>query len=273
MPLAQVLASVLHPKFDAVESRHPCSFKSKFCSSLCLTPAMLSSYVVFSFVRDPVERVRVLALSTPRFCSLDRAGRRRCLHAAPTRQKSLTQRCVVCAQFWSALATAATTRAPTLAPTRYADVVSMLEGMQHGRCSQGGGRGRFNVHLATQTLSLSTATSPSHVTHRPSERRPRWMLPIDYIGRVEHLQEDFQELLTLLHAVTGRQLSPARSAALNLTLGSKASVTARETASATTCAHKDKTGAWTRCTELRLRNATMDAVVRRTYAQDIACFA
>jgi hypothetical protein len=199
-------------------------YKGRFCSGLCLSPSVLQQYVVFSFVRDPVER------------------------------------------FWSALSTAATTRAPTYGPTTASGTIAMLEGMQRGQCN-------VNVHLETQALALTAAVSPdAHKAPSTMHRPPAYMVPLDYIGRIEELRTDFHELLALLHAATGLRLPPARAAALNRSLSTDGRNT-RTTANSSACAqHHDKQNEWTRCLEQQLRNATLDALVRKTYAQDVACF-
>ena len=158
----------------------------RYCSTLCLSHATLSRYIHFAFVRDPVAR------------------------------------------FYSALSTATDRVASPhyREPTTYAGVARMLEGMRDGKCTLAGGK-RFNVHLESQSLSLSSAAlwrppaiaNLNNYSHHLAQSGPRYMVPLDFIGRIEHLADDFLELVDLIEKVNGvPPLTPERRRALEAKL-------------------------------------------------------
>jgi hypothetical protein len=219
----------------ADDRSHWCTaYKYHACTTLCLSPEALRRHVIFSFVRNPVER------------------------------------------FYSALASAAAMRSSP-EPTSYAGVEEMLRAIRAGRCNLPHGKGvRFNAHLETQTLGLSSAVlwrpqGPDRGVRngelRLRPRGARFMVPLDYIGRIEHLREDFLELIEVAAEVTGRELlTPSARAELEEVLRA---LEAKGVAHAIKENRRTEEGL---ALESRIRNASLDAHVRNMYAQDIECF-
>ena len=212
-------------------------YSMKACSTICLSPPTLESHVIFAFVRDPVER------------------------------------------FWSALATAAAIGsgpAGFVPELTFQGIASFLVGMRAGTCGFGPHRSRCNGHLETQALALSSAAMWRPVNgsssnwlvggHRlPLSDVDRYMVPLDFIGRIEHLATDFLELLEVVTFATGRPpLNPAARSVLEAQL--LAGVTNMSAFSKTN--QRSSAG---KSIEQRLRNASLDALIREAYAQDIAC--
>ena len=228
--------------FTDVRRAYCPQYGPRYCFTLCLSHATLSRYIHFAFVRDPVAR------------------------------------------FYSALSTATDRVASPhyREPTTYAGVARMLEGMRDGKCTLAGGK-RFNVHLESQSLSLSSAALwrppaiANNYSHHLAQSGPRYMVPLDFIGRIEHLADDFLELVDLIEKVNGvPPLTPERRRALEAKLRSSSAPMASRplpTRVGTTVGPNlvNVRTAKGSALEQRIRNASLDELVRRTYGQDVAC--
>ena len=105
--------------------------------------------------------------------------------------------------------------------------------------------GKIEEHLQSQALGLSTPISTGA------------RIPIDFIGRSEHLVEDFELVLDQAAQFTGRELDAQLHARL---LGRLLAV--GNAMGQTSVADDIK----------RVRDEQLDALVRQTYSQDMACF-
>ena len=113
--------------------------------------------------------------------------------------------------------------------------------------------------------------------HRLAQSGPRYMVPLDFIGRIEHLADDLLELIDLAGFIHQQPiLSPSRRRELEARLrGGAGGNGGRPREHGAT--NSDAGFRWNTRTakgaslESQLRNASLDALVREAYAQDIAC--
>ena len=202
-------------------------FSGRECSSLCLTNRTVQDYFFFAFVRDPISRF-YSGLST-----------------------------IMGATQGSAYAGNPSQAAEFYARNNASMVVRLLNNINSGDCgySKHGSNQRFNIHLETQAMVLSTPLK----SHGVSDRDNRKMVPLDYIGRVEHLEEDFLEMLEFAASTTGLSMSENQRATFRKVLPS---------------AHLNSHLEKKRSLDLgeRLRSPWLDSLVARNFAQDLVCF-
>lgn len=155
---------------------------------------------------------------------------------------------------------------PEKAAAYYADnnatgAVRLLQRIGSGHCgfSKHGRNQRFNAHLESQAMVLST---PLPNSRRGDELGRRRMVPLDYIGRTQHLGEDLLEMLELAARATKRQLSPEQLLAVRSVLQSRNST------------HKNTRDEKPRSLDMskRLRAPWLDSLASKTFAQDVQCF-
>ena len=166
---------------------------------------------------------------------------------------------------------------PSIAFRRYELVVQMLKNMRAGVCWLGPAT-RYNWHLESQALALASAVGwhPEHSARHYSTHGPKHMVPLDYIGRIEHLATDFLELLDVAgHArgapvITAEQRRALEARLLNSSASGLTAAARLLNSSASGVALNARTSRGA-LLEVRLRNATLDALVRQVYAQDVAC--
>ena len=132
------------------------------------------------------------------------------------------------------------------------EVASMLERMRTGECGH-------DEHLESQASVLSTPTFHDDGKHAGD-------LPIDFIGRVSHVAEDFELMLSLAAAHTGRRLDEWRTGELLSKLEKV------ENSRIETAAHDHGARQPLLDSINSLRSDRLDRLVRVAWAQDFACF-
>lgn len=202
-------------------------FSGRVCSSLCLTNRTVHDYFFFAFVKDPISRF-YSGLST-----------------------------IMGATQGSAYVGNPSKAAEFYARNNASLVVRLLNNIVSGDCgySKHGSNQRFNIHLETQAMVLSTPLE----LHGVRDRDNRKMVPLDYIGRVEHLKEDFLEMLEFAAYTTGLTMPATQRATFKKALSS---------------AHLNSHLEKKRSLDLgeRLRSPWLDSLVARNFAQDLVCF-
>ena len=119
-------------------------------------------------------------------------------------------------------------------------LLNYLERISSGECGH-------DIHLESQSMSLATPIFNGN------------MLPIDFIGDLANLPDDFALMLRLAGNKTGVVLGAEELQRAQTLLGSLAGTSQH---------HTDRIEE-----ELeKLRSAELDERVLRTYAQDVACF-
>jgi len=120
--------------------------------------------------------------------------------------------------------------------------------MQTLRSMMDGCSPAYNLHMESQTMSLATPLSNGN------------MLPIDFIGQLEHLGKDFERMANLAKEITGVEIPSDKLSRLltHLELG-KSSNQHSETQEI-----EDFVAV--------ARDDELDALVRAAYVQDYACF-
>lgn len=106
-------------------------------------------------------------------------------------------------------------------------------------------------HLESQAAALSTRLAP----REGADESESFELELDFIGRVEHLQEDMAEALRQAEAKAGRPFEESRKRRLVDHMAGKANV-----------------GSALKDVVLAVRDEELDALAREVYAQDMACF-
>jgi hypothetical protein len=100
-----------------------------------------------------------------------------------------------------------------------------------------------NEHLETQSLSLSTQWRHPDGT--------QYRVPLDFLGRVEHFRRDFKQALRLIAARSAHPLPPIPDSDMET---------------------RSNAGGEDSGFLLQMASPEVDALVRRAYAQDMACF-
>lgn len=122
------------------------------------------------------------------------------------------------------------------------EAVQYLQNLRDGTCG-------VDQHLESQTRALST---PWYVSGEKILE-----VPLDFVGRAEHLADDMVSMLELAHARLGQrmpdELAQDVKAFLNQTHGKTAKSFFKDGITA-------------------FRDSELDELVRRTYAQDMKCF-
>lgn len=163
-------------------------------------------------------------------------------------------------RFWSSLKQQAVVESMESIPSQ--TLAHLLHRIQDGNCD-------FDHHFESQAMSLSSPHmfSPQSKEHEilskdnvgvapdRQESKQNFMVPVDFIGRMEHLQEDFLQLMHIIQQRTGR-LPQATVDEIAKDL-----------------VQPRNSGGKLKDTVLELRTPAIDAIVRKIYAQDINCFA
>jgi len=112
----------------------------------------------------------------------------------------------------------------------------------------------FDQHLETQTFGLSTLI---HQNAAIGSLQPdkSYMIPMDFIGKVENFREDFMTLLELIEGRNGKKISIDKRRKIEKMLGRKVNT------------HDGLKEAVYQC-----RNEQYDQKVRNIYEQDMVCF-
>lgn len=108
----------------------------------------------------------------------------------------------------------------------------------------------FDQHLESQAAALSTRVAPKE------EGGSSFELELDFIGRMEYLQEDMEEALRQAEAKAGLPFDDVRRQQFVDDMGRKANE-----------------GSALKDVALSVRDEELDALAREVYAQDVACFA
>lgn len=182
-----------------------CEFFGRRRSSLCLTAEQIQNLVIFSFVRDPVERF---------YSSVKQA------HINWNRE--------------------------TFSCSDIDDWLHKMDG-QNKQC-------HHDEHLETQTFSLSTPIHPDSLPEDLKDRQ-KYMVPMDFIGKVENLREDIHRLLKLVERRNNKKITDKEYAKVELWLSKHSNPGGKLKEQVMAC-----------------RNATIDDWVKNVYSQDRACF-
>ena len=136
--------------------------------------------------------------------------------------------------------------------TRTQLMIDYVDRLSSGRC-------KHDLHLETQSMSLATPTIAFGKIPYSTQQ-----LHVDFIGRVEHLSEDFEQMLMQAESKTGantsRKLWPKVRDLLEVTAHDAA--VGRQHAAT----KKFEEGV------LQARSVELDRRISEVYAQDIACF-
>ena len=127
-------------------------------------------------------------------------------------------------------------------------MVKVLSGIRNRKCG-------YNQHLESQAMSLASPTQDG-----------RSMIPLDFIGRVEHFADDFLRMLRHAEEATGLSIPRAQMQGvvmlLNHTQNRLGAPSEKDLGFAALLQHEIQS----------LRDPRLDRLVSEAYRQDATCF-